>query len=458
MVQQSLTRRLFLSAGIVISLFLGGAALLLDRAFSMSLESIVREKLRLHTYSLITVAENEDGKMELPVILSEPRFNRGDNPLLGIVTGGDNREYWRSLSAGTLRFSLPRPKEGEWLFGRAEDRLGNQYFVSSYSTLWPNDQGGKSVFVFTVMENIDYYEGDLQDYRSAMMLALLLVGGVLLALQAIILRWGLNPVRELAAEVDAMGQGESRSLGGSYPTELRGLVNNVNLLIDNERRQREKYRDRMADLSHSLKTPLSVLKGLELDITEGDLRADPQALVGRLSRQVEKMRAIIDYQLRQAVSSGQHISFVAIPLAPEVASTLDALDKVYAHKQVAAELDIDESVQIYADEGDLAEVLGNLLDNAYKYCAHKVMTRASVVILANGQECVRITIEDDGAGVPVAKRGDILRRGVRLDSTHAGQGFGLAIVADIVATYQGAVTVGESALGGALFTLELPIR
>jgi len=457
-VQSSLTRRLFLSASIVISLFLGGAALLLDRAFSVSLENIVREKLRLHTYSLITVAENEDGKMELPAVLAEPRFNSDDKPLLGIVTGGKGEEYWRSVSASTLRFSLPVPDDGEWLFGHAEDRLGNQYYVSSYSTLWPDDQGGKSAFIFTVMEDMEYYQGDLQEYRSVMLMALLLVGGVLLALQAIILRWGLIPVRTLEAEVDAMGQGESRSLEGRYPSELRGLVSNVNLLIDNERRQREKYRDRMADLSHSLKTPLSVLKGLEQDITEGDLAADPQALVGRLNQQVDKMRGIIDYQLRQAVSAGKNISFVAIPLAPEVLNTLDALDKVYAHKGVAAELEIDDDIQVFADEGDLAEILGNVLDNAYKYCTRKVMTRATVVTLGSDQVCVRITIEDDGAGVPLAKRGEILRRGVRLDSTHAGQGFGLAIVADIIASYQGIVTVGESASGGALFTLELPIR
>jgi two-component system sensor histidine kinase PhoQ len=86
------------------------------------------------------------------------------------------------------------------------------------------------------------------------------------------------------------------------------------------------------------------------------------------------------------------------------------------------------------------------------------MTRAEVESLDNGQACVRLTIEDDGAGVPLEKCSEILQRGVRLDSTHAGQGFGLAIVADIIASYQGVVAVGESALGGALFTLELPIR
>ena len=77
---------------------------------------------------------------------------------------------------------------------------------------------------------------------------------------------------------------------------------------------------------------------------------------------------IIEYQLRRAVSSGQNISFVAIALAPEVESVLAALDKVYADKQVVAELQIDSSLSLFADEGDLAEVLGNILDNAYKHC------------------------------------------------------------------------------------------
>ncbi len=455
---QSLTHRLFISAGTVIFIFLGVTALVLNQAFAFSLENIVREKLRLHTYALLAVADNENGVIELPSRVAEQRFNSRSESLIGIVTNTEEKEFWRSVSANDQVFSLPAPPAGEWLFGKAQDGAGKVYFVSSYSTVWPDDRGVKSTFVFTVMEELDYYQENIQSYRNTILVALFLIGIVLLGLQAIILRWGLRPVRGLAEDVDAMGRGESQDLGGDYPKELLRLVANVNLLIDNERRQREKYRDRMADLSHSLKTPLSVLKGLESDIVEQEDTIDRHSLVGSLGRQVEKMRSIIDYQLRRAVSSGHSSSVSAISLAPEVEQILDALDKVYSDKQVSAELQIDTDITLLVDEGDLAELLGNTLDNAYKHCRHRVMAQARRVELADGRSAIQIMIEDDGAGIPADKRDSILKRGVRLDSTHAGQGFGLAIVAEIVSSYQGSVVIGESALGGALFTLELPSR
>ncbi|MFT7111417.1 MAG: two-component system sensor histidine kinase PhoQ [Porticoccaceae bacterium] len=253
-----------------------------------------------------------------------------------------------------------------------------------------------------------------------------------------------------------MGNGERTAFRDDYPRELQPLVVNLNLLIENERRQREKYRERMADLSHSLKTPLSVLKGFGADVAASDLRADRLNLVEDIGDQINKMNNIVDYQLRRAVSSGQNISFVAIALAPEVENVLAALDKVYADKQVLAELQIDASISLFADEGDLAEILGNILDNAYKHCKERVMTTAERVVLADGRLSIRLIVEDDGLGVPKNKRKDILRRGIRLDSAYSGQGFGLSIVANIVNSYKSQITIDESSMGGARFTIDFP--
>jgi two-component system sensor histidine kinase PhoQ len=455
---QSLTKRLFLSAGTVIFAFLALTALVLNQAFTSSLESIVREKLRVHTYSLLALADFEGGQLKLPRVLAEPRFNTSRDPLIALVSDKKQNEHWRSISAEKQKFTLPFPEAGQWLFGRAQDTMDREYFVSSYSTVWPDEFGKKTTFIFTVMETTEHYQIDVEEYRNRVLLALLIAGLILLALQAIILRWGLKPVRGLAADVDAMSRGDSISLGGDYPRELKTLVRNVNLLIENERRQRERYRERMADLSHSLKTPLSVLKGLETDLHDPKEPLDVHTLQQSLGRQTEKMRGIIDYQLRRAVSSGQNMSMSAIHLEPELIQILDALDKVYADKQVLAELEIEDQVAVLMDPGDLAEVLGNLLDNAYKHCRHKVMTLATVKSQSNGPSRIFLTVEDDGSGIPAAKRRSILQRGVRLDTSVEGQGFGLSIVGDIIGTYRGSITIGESPLGGALFTLELPGR
>ncbi len=456
--RQSLTQRLFLSAGIVIFLFLALTALVLNQAFSSSLDSIVREKLRVHTYALLALADFENNQLSLPSVLPEQRFNTTQDSLIALVSDAEQREHWRSLSAQEQKFTLPPPKPGQWLFGRAQDTQGLEYYVSSYSTVWPDETGKKSTFIFTVMETTNHYQKDLDEYRQRVLMALLIAGLILLALQAIILRWGLQPVRGLARDVEAMSRGDSVSLEGDYPPELRLLVKNVNLLVENERRQREKYRDRMADLSHSLKTPLSVLKGLEIDLDETNKGLDPVALRQSLGRQTEKMRSIIDYQLRRAVSAGQNISLSAIALKPELLQILDALDKVYADKRALAELEVDDQIAVLMDPGDLAEILGNLLDNAYKHCDYKIMTRARINQTEGGASRICLTVEDDGPGIPPEKRKSILKRGVRLDSSVEGQGFGLSIVGDIVNSYSGAITIGESSLGGALFALDLPGR
>lgn len=454
----SLISRLFLSTAIALALFLGATGLLLDRAFAISLEKVEREKLQSHIYLLLSMADNEGGSIVLPSQLSEPRFNVPGESLLAIVTDAGGRESWRSLSAVDRKFSVPPPQEGQWLFGRAQDVSGDFYYVSSFSTLWTDSKGVKTTFVFTVMEGVDYYRNELLDYRVAMAGGLLVFGLTLFVLQAVILRWGLLPLRGVTLDVDAMNKGELQSLEGKYPKELQPLTKNLNLLVANERRQRKRYRDRLADLSHSLKTPLSVLRGIESDIDDKGQPVSRSELVQTLNRQVGRMSNIVDYQLQRAVSGGEFTSFVATNIADHVATIVSALNKVYLEKAVSVEVRVDPALSFYGDENDLIELLGNLLDNAYKHCAHRVCVSATRLESEGDQASLILVVEDDGVGVPGAQREAILRRGVRLDSTLEGQGFGLAIVVEIIDSYMGLLTIGDSSMGGALVTAKFPAR
>jgi two-component system sensor histidine kinase PhoQ len=454
----SLTKRLVVSTSVVLGLFLLMAGVALDQAFSISLDNIVREKLRLHTYNMLSLADNENGFIQLPKHLAEKRFNSVDESLLGFVSDLEKKEFWRSVSAAGKLFNLPHPGEGEWLFGQAEDESGQSYYASSFSTIWPDLNGKKSIFVFTVMENREYYAGDLSEYRFFVGLALTVLGLILILMQLIILRWGLMPLRGLVTDVIEMNKGQRQSLEGDYSKELYPLTSNVNLLIENERRQRERYRERMADLSHSLKTPLSVLRGIEADIDGSGQPISRQAIVDTLKRQVGRMSDIIDYQLQRAVASDQKISFLAIPLASEVELIVRALDKVYAENKITAYTDICEKISVYADENDVVEVLGNLLDNAYKYASGKVKIAASKFVGVDGEATIEICIEDDGVGIPLSQQADILQRGFRLDTSREGQGFGLAIAVEIIKTYKGKISVADSAFGGAKFTFEFPAK
>lgn len=460
--KMSLAKRMFISSGLVLFVFLGGAALMLNSIFALSLESIVQEKLSLHTYQLLSVGNSESGEMRLPAQLAEPRLNQPNGSLIAFVTAltlnQQQQEVWRSLSATDKQFSFPAPSSGQWFFGRAQGADGSKYYVSSYNTTWSNSNGVKSKYIFTVMEDLSYYQKELAKYRVAIVIGLLLFGLIFLLLQTIILRLGLSPVRRITADVEAMNNGDIHSLTGQYPKELRPLTTNLNLLIDNERHQRERYRDRMADLSHSLKTPLSVLRGVESDIDSLGRPITRQNVLNTLSKQVGRMTEIVDYQLQRAISNGAPTVFSAINVADKANDILSALNRVYANENIASELNIDQELSFYGDENDLVEIMGNLLDNAFKHGRNLVRLSASKMLTEEGTPQLYLTFEDDGKGVPMAKRATIIQRGVRLDSNGEGQGFGLSIVADIVNSYQGVLAVENSVLGGASFNITIPTR
>jgi len=461
----SLTKRVFFSSGLVLCVFLGLAALMLNSIFAISLENVVQEKLKLHTYRLLSVGDSDQGMMQLPEQLPEPRFNQLQGSLIAFVTelGVDQQqqEVWRSVSATDTHFSFPAPASGQWFFARAKGGNGAQYYVSSYNTTWADNAGRKTKYIFTVMENFSYYQGELSKYRLAIVGGLLVFGLIFLVLQAIILRFGLSPVRRIAADVEAMNKGEIKSLTRQYPKELKPLTTNLNVLIENERHQRERYRDRMADLSHSLKTPLSVLRGVESDIDSQGQAITCEQVLDTLTKQVNRMSDIVDYQLQRAISNGPPTVFVAINLANTANDIICALNKVYASKAIVCELHMqEEGLCFYGDENDLIEIIGNLLDNAYKHGQKLVRLSASnrtTGVSSNRPQLV-LAFEDDGFGVPLEKRATVLQRGVRLDSSGEGQGFGLSIVADIVNNYQGVLTIENSALGGALFNVTIPTR
>jgi signal transduction histidine kinase len=134
------------------------------------------------------------------------------------------------------------------------------------------------------------------------------------------------------------------------------------------------------------------------------------------------------------------------------------MSKVYAHKDLAIEVDVPDEVRFGGDRGDLFEVSGNLLDNACKWCRSRVRLSARRELDTLGRVRVRLAIEDDGAGVAPGDRERILERGARADEHVDGQGLGLAMVREIVALYGGAITIGDSALGGARIEVVLPGR
>ncbi len=453
----SLSNRLLLSTALTLLVFLGLVYYALEQAFVSSVTRSEAEKL--DSIILLLLAEVEDGQRDLrmPDNLQETKFNQFDSGLYGFVFDDQGVEVWRSYSAVAV-MDLPtaqdfrRTQVGESRFGPVE--LQEEGFLfSTLGVSWEfhpkeNLERRERVevvskrYTFSVLQSADFFYAELERFRTGLQFRLLSVGIVLLFVQLLVLRMGLLPLKRLSEDVSRVEQGDIDQLDGVYPAELQGLTDNLNQLLSHELAQREQHKNRLSDLAHSLKTPLSIARGALVD---GEQDRD------LLAQQLQQMDEIVQYQLQRASRARPAISQRSTAVAPVLNRLSEALKKVYSDKQVQVTLTLDDTAVCKMDESDLMELLGNVLDNAFKYCRTKV----HVELLAGAQSCT-VVIEDDGQGVPTEQREGIFARGERLDTQKPGQGIGLAVVNDIVRSYDASISLDDSNLGGACFHIRLP--
>jgi two-component system sensor histidine kinase PhoQ len=268
---------------------------------------------------------------------------------------------------------------------------------------------------------------------------------LLLVTLAALLHWVLGPVRRMEREIHEVEEGQRERLGGGYPRELAGVAGNLNALLIGERKRVARYRDTLGNLAHSLKTPLAVMRA--------------EGASASVSTEIDRMSGIIEHQLKRAAASGGALLGQAPVEVGQVAAELRAtLLRVFSRKDLAIELAAAPAAQFIGDRGDLTELLGNLLENACKWCRTRVRFSASTDESAQPRERLCLVVEDDGPGISAEDRARVLQRGVRADEKVPGHGLGLAMVHDTVDLYGGKLAIDASPLGGARFTVRLPGR
>ena len=450
----SLRVRMLVSGALVLVVFLGVMGLVLDTAYRESARQSVSERLLLHIYALIAATEEVQTDsaltLYLPEELQEPHFNNMGSGLFSVVYDASGQEIWRSRSA--IGLNLDEATVAQFL---ATDTPGvmtfqtllssgeqNELFFLTYPIIWQSDVG-ESAFTYVVMQSFDPYQNEVAAFRNNLWGWLIAGVLVLVGVQAAIMYWGLLPIAGLENDLKAIEQGEQAYLEGEYPREIAGVTRSLNLLLAAERDQRERYRTTLADLAHSLKTPLAILKtgAQRSDAAQDDVGAT-------IIEQVDRMNEIVSYQLERAVVSSSTLLKQQVDIVPVLEKLTSAMRRVYLDKQLIIETQVSPA-SFPGDERDLLEILGNLLDNACKYGNRQVRLFAGKV-----GEQLRFVIEDDGDGIDVEDRARVLERGTRLDTQESGQGIGLAVVAEIVDRYDGVIDIGTSELGGARITLE----
>ena len=455
--RHSLKLRLIVSAGLMIVLLLPTIGLILSNAFETRLTRSVENELSAYSYSILAVAEVDNGNLLMPEQLLENQFNVSQSGLYALIqplNSGeknselDQREHslWQSPSLlGVINIPfLSQPDIGKNSFSTLQLQQ-QSYFVYSYSVSFnyflSENESGELPFTVHIIKDKEPLDNLVAQFQQQLLLWLIILMVALMLIQAIWLKWTLKPLASLKHELAEVEQGKQDALSNSYPIEITPLTTQVNLLLKTEQAQRKRYRNALSDLAHSLKTPLAVIQSQKEDSASN-------------AEQLHIINQIIEHQLKRAQSAGDSSWHIGVQVSDVIKPLLSSLTKIYHDKAIRFDVHGDDEVIFKGDKADLFEILGNVLDNACKAANACV----EVKILAE-QHHLSFTIADDGAGITEQQAKLIMSRGVRADTYEQGHGIGLAIVRDLLASYQGSISISRSdKLGGAEFFIQFPYQ
>ena len=444
----SLSARLLAITAVMLVAAFGITIVVLDVVFRRTAEEALAGQLETQVSALIGAVEpDEAGNLTIPQRLLEPRLANPGSGLYAEILDASGLPLWRSPSAVGLELATGATlNAGQRMLTTRKLADGSSALLVGVAINWELGPTATPAFQVFVAADLADSERQLQQFRSQLLGWFSAVMLVLLMALWLAIRFGLKPLRRMSAEIAEIEKGGCEALGDEYPQELEGVTRGLNTLLRAERQRMDRYRTTMDDLAHSLKTPLAVVR---TELAGTDVHS------GTLRDQVDRMQSVIDYQLRRAAAMGPR-SLAARPVAlgPVLTDIVGSLRKIHRDKVVAFELHMADGVSYPAEQGDLYEVLGNLLDNAWKWCVSRI------VVTVQASDGLAIAVMDDGPGIPEDQREAVLDRGIRANQRGdvPGQGIGLTVVREIIGLYGGTLRIGRAAIGGAEITVHLPHR
>ena len=452
----SLALRLFLSATAWAVVILVITGFVLSSLYRQGVERAFDRRLGVYLRTLVAdVASPDEANGKFPQSLGEPLF---ELPLSGwywqvtrLDPGKSELRASRSLWDG----GLPHLQDSGVAAGPDGSRQG---YASG-----PEDQrlrlvernidlGDEGHYLIAVAGDAAEITGEVRSFDQALIVTFSLLAAVLLLTTMFQVRFGLAPLKRITGSLAAIRAGTAERLAGKFPEEIAPLARETNALIDANREIVERARTHVGNLAHALKTPLSVM------VNEATARgSDPFA--EKVLEQAEIMRDQVARHLERArLAARLTVVGSVTEVAPVVTALARTMEKIHRDKNVAIEVRADDQARFRGERADLEEMIGNLVDNACKWAS----SRVSIEVVrdqpdpGNETRLVRIVVDDDGRGLSPSERGQVAKRGRRLDETKPGSGLGLSIVVELAGLYGGGLTLGTAPLGGLRAELVLP--
>ena len=450
----SLRSRLVGAALLGLSLAMALVGIALESAHSTSIDTARIERQIAELYGLIAEADVFEGRLSLPLELPDPAFNRLGGHRFAGVFDDVGRLVWASTSLTLLddRWQadlrlLPATVRGKAsaiaLDLEAAELLGQRMTIR-----WQTDdlQGD---YTFFVLESAEVVLAEVRAFRQRLWLWLSAAVGLVLVMQLLILKWGLAPLARFTRDLERMRAGALAQLPEGEVRELKPLAGLLNQLVTRERAQSERYRQSLADLAHSLKTPVTILRNeWTRRFCVGETQGPASDLEDATLSQLDEIEQRISYQLERAVLQSSPLVQVPIAVEPIVQGLIRAMNKMFHERTVVWDTDLSQNL-IRVDPRDLNEILGNLAENAVKYGAQTIR----ISLGREGDDAV-LEVQDDGPGIPLERRAEVMQRGQRADTKAQGYGIGLDIVRQIAERYGAEVQYRTSErLGGASFRI-----
>lgn len=439
---KSLGGRLQLGLALTLVVLIGLFWFIGGKAVRSMAENIVVTRLVHDGEGLLAAMEIGAGGEALQWRRISPVYSR---PLSGhyYVLRFADGETVRSRSLWDQSLDIPQLAAGETRRQMVGGPSGQQLLLlaSGYQKDGRGFTLGIAEDMTDVYQQLDYYMRWFALLAPVGLLILLLV-------QAVVVRRSFRSLDRVRDDIQRLEQGKTEKLSEDVPTEVLPLVQEFNHLLSLLSQRLERSRNGLGNLAHALKGPLNLLTQYLDAHSANTADADIQ----RATFQTERIRQLMERELKRARLAGKNPSSRRFSPEEDLSDLISVVQQIHQDQALVLEHRVDQQLAAFGDREDMLELLGNLLDNACKWAASKV-----ICAIHADDEIYIISVEDDGTGLQDDDIHGLTQRGTRLDENVEGHGLGLAIVGDIVKLYGGSIDFSRSAeLGGLMVRVVLP--